>query len=286
MSAPLADNVRVGPAGWHYPDWDGVVYPTPKGRDFDALKFIASYFNVIEINSTFYRTPSPNTSRSWAKRVADLPHFQFVVKALHRFTHGSDAPDSADVDAFKRAIEPLRDGEKLSCVLLQFPWSFRDSASSRKRIEALAKAFDPVPVAVEIRHGSWARESAWEHLAATGLTICGIDQPVIGDSLRPGRFLAGSAGAYVRMHGRNYRNWFSRESNRDARYDYLYTREQLQPWVDTIARVAQSGTSVQVILNNHFRGQAPANAFEIMAMLGGKQVSAPSTIVDAHPQHR
>lgn len=278
----LADDIRVGPAGWQYPDWQGVVYPASKRRDFDALTFIASYFNVIEINSTFYRAPAPKTSRSWAERVSHFPDFRFTLKALHRFTHTSDTPVQADFNSFAHAIEPLSDSGRLACVLLQFPWSFKDTPTSRKRISILAEGFDPVPVAVEVRHGSWASEGAWQHLRSTGLTVCGIDQPVIGNSLRPGRFIAGTAGVYFRLHGRNYRNWFSGRANRDDRYDYLYSRDQLQPWVEIAARVAKSGTPVNIILNNHFRGQAPANAFEIMAMLSGKRVRVPSSLVRSH----
>jgi uncharacterized protein YecE (DUF72 family) len=273
----------VGPAGWQYPDWKGIVYPTA-GREFDALVFVASYFNVIEINSTFYRTPAQRTVRRWAERIAHIDGFRFTLKALNRFTHSRDGVASNEVEAFRRAIDPLHEAGRLSCVLLQFPWSFRDAAAARRRIETLAGAFAPVPVAVEVRHGTWARNDAWRFLESTGLTVCGIDQPVIGDSLKPGRFLTGSAGTYFRLHGRNYRNWFSGEGGRDARYDYLYTHEQLAPWVRAIAGAAESGAPVNVVLNNHFRGQAPANAFEIMAELTGERVPAPRSMLRAFPR--
>ena len=282
MTESLADGIRVGPAGWQYPDWEGIVYSSAKRHGFDALAFIASYFSVIEINSTFYRSPAPHTSRSWAERTEHLPRFRFTLKALHRFTHGRDVPDATEIDTFRRGIQPLYDAGRLSAVLLQFPWSFRDGVTSRRRIATLAARFAPMPIAIELRHGSWGRENAWHHLASTGLTVCGIDQPVIGDSLPPGRFLVGDAGAYFRLHGRNYRNWFSPSSGRDERYDYLYSREQLTPWVDSIKRTAAAGAPVNVILNNHFRGQAPANAFEVMAMLTGAPVRVPSPLVRTH----
>ena len=57
--------VRFGPAGWDYPDWAGKVYPAPKPRGFDPLRYLAGYFDTIEINSTFYRPPSPKAARSW-----------------------------------------------------------------------------------------------------------------------------------------------------------------------------------------------------------------------------
>ncbi|MCK5713481.1 MAG: DUF72 domain-containing protein, partial [Hyphomicrobiaceae bacterium] len=57
----LRTPIYIGPAGWSYPDWAGSVYPPKKQRDFDPLEFISSYFNLIEINSTFYRLPARET---------------------------------------------------------------------------------------------------------------------------------------------------------------------------------------------------------------------------------
>lgn len=271
--------VRIGTAGWSYPDWDGVVYPAQRPRGFDALAYLSSYFSVIEINSTFYRTPPPSRCRSWAERTPAAPRFAFTVKASREFTH---AGDLGGVDEFKRAVDPIASADKLAAVLVQYPWSFRDAAGSRRRIEQLAAGLSPFPIALEVRHASWAREDARAWLEGTGQTVCGIDQPVIGESILPGDGIAGSAGRYFRLHGRNYANWFRDGAGRDARYDYLYSRDELRPWVDAIRRAA--GQSVTVILNNHFRGQAPANAFEMMWMLRGDPAQAPDELRRAFPR--
>jgi uncharacterized protein YecE (DUF72 family) len=280
----MRGRVRVGPAGWQYADWSGVVYPTPRPAGFDALAYLSSYFDLIEINSTFYRVPSRETCASWAQRVSHRDDFGFSAKLPQTFTHGAEVPDDAAIDAFKRAVAPLHDEGRLVCLLAQFPWSFKDTVSSRDRIQLLHERFLPLPLVVELRHGGWAERGAWDFLAGTGITICGIDQPLIGRSLRPFRHLAGSAGVYFRLHGRNARNWFARDAGRDARYDYHYSSEELQPWAEAIVRAAAAGPSVSVVLNNHFRGQAPANAFELMAMLSGERVPAPAPLRKAFPR--
>lgn len=276
-------NVRIGPAGWSYPDWDGIVYPAPRRHGFDALEYLSSYFSLIEINSTFYRTPPASRCRSWANRTPPAPAFAFSVKAGRDMTHARSHPSAADVDEFKRAITPLADDDKLAAVLVQFPWSFRDAPGARRRIDVVTAALSPFPIALELRHGSWTLAGARTYLEGTGHTVCAIDQPVIGDSVGPSFHVTGAAGNYFRFHGRNYRNWFRSDAGRDARYDYSYTTDELRPWVESIRRAAGGGMAT-VVMNNHFRGQAVANAFELMSMLTGERVSAPAALRRAFPR--
>jgi uncharacterized protein YecE (DUF72 family) len=187
------------------------------------------------------------------------------------------------MSAFRRAVAPLADDGKLAAVLVQFPWSLRDQPESRRRIDEITAALAPLPVALELRHGTWDQPGARAWLSDTGHSVCGIDQPVIGDSVAPGGHIAGRAGTYLRLHGRNYRDWFRDGAGRDARYDYLYSAEELAPWVESIRRAAASSATT-VILNNHFRGQAPANAFELMAELSGTRVPAPAPLRRAFPR--
>ncbi len=283
MSAELEHRLHVGPAGWQYEDWNGVFYPSPRPRGFDALEYVASYFNLDEINSTFYRVPTPATCRSWARRVEHNPRFLFTVKAHQALTHGpSDRP--AELTALRRAVEALLSAERLGCVLLQFPWSFRFDAAARRRIETIVPELRPLPLAVEVRHATWDTGAADAFLADAQVSVCGIDQPVIGESRPPYRHHAGPAGAYFRFHGRNYRNWFGQNVGRDARYDYLYSAEELSPWAAVIRRAATESARVFVVLNNHFRGQAPANAFELTAALTGAHQPAPSVLRRAYPR--
>jgi uncharacterized protein YecE (DUF72 family) len=284
VSIQIEDRVHIGPAGWDYADWDGIVYPSPRPRGFDALAFIASYFTLVEINSTFYRVPAPYVARRWVERVRDHARFRFTVKAHQSLSHRDGDATPAEVLPLRRAIEPIASAGRLGAVLLQFPWSFRFSSSARARIDARLADLAPLPLAVEVRHGSWESEEAGEFLAARGVSVCGVDQPVIGESLHPYRYRAGAAGAYFRLHGRNYRNWFAPDAGRDARYDYLYGADELSPWAGVIRRAALETTAVFVVLNNHFRGKAPANALQMAAMLRGGPMNAPSTLRRAYPQ--
>ena len=283
MSEPLEHRVHIGPAGWAYPDWDGIFYPPRRPRGFDALRYVASYFTLVEINSTFYRVPAPHVVRRWAERVADRPDFTFTLKAHQSLTHHGPSP-SAELAALHRAIDPLAGAARLGAVLLQFPWSFRFDEQSRAQLGTRVRELHPHPLAVEVRHGSWATPEASEFLASLGVTVCGIDQPLIGESIPPYHHRAGPAGAYFRLHGRNYRNWFAGDAGRDARYDYLYTPDELSPWAAVIRRAAAAAPAAYVVLNNHFRGQAAANAFEMAFALFGRRPVAPETLRRAIPR--
>jgi uncharacterized protein YecE (DUF72 family) len=279
-------DVRIGPAGWSYSDWDGVVYPpsapSRRGR-FDALEYLSSYFNLIEINSTFYRVPDASMCRSWAERTPPAPHFRFSVKAHRDFTHTRAHDPLAASESFRRALAPLAEDGKLACVLVQFPWSFRCDNASRRRIDAVASALAPLPLAIEVRHSSWTTDEGRRFLEATGHTVCGIDQPVIGDSIPPCVHIPGAAGSYFRFHGRNYRDWFRDGAGRDERYDYLYSAEELRSWLGTLREAAARGP-VAVVMNNHFRGQAVTNAFELAEMLTGTPPRAPRVLRRAYPR--
>lgn len=284
MSNTLQEHIHIGPAGWDYPDWDGIFYPASRKRGFDALAYIASYFTLVEINSTFYRVPVPHVTRRWVERVADRPRFTFTLKAHQALTHQGDDGTPAELVPLCHAIDPIAEAGRLGAVLLQFPWSFRFEDQSRRHIDARIEELRPYPLALEVRHGSWETPEAGAYLAGLGITVCGIDQPVMGDSLRPYQYRSGPAGAYFRFHGRNYKNWFAEEAGRDARYDYLYAPEELSPWAAVIQKAAAEATTTHVVLNNHFRGQAPANAFELAFLLSGRKSGAPERLRRAFPR--
>jgi uncharacterized protein YecE (DUF72 family) len=206
------------------------------------------------------------------------------LKAHRQFTHGHNQPSAAAFAEFKRAIEPLRNEERLQAILLQFPWSFKPGKNSRRRLEDLVAGFEPYPLAIEIRHGDWLQNDGREFLESLDTTVCGIDQPVIGNSVAPFHHIAGPAGAYFRFHGRNYKTWFTKNAGRDARYDYSYNEQELRDWIAVLKSAARSGQNTTVVMNNHFRGQAPANAFELMAMLDGGKVAAPSQLRRTYPR--
>src|SRR4051812_44002920 len=79
--------IRIGVAGWGFSDWKGILYPAPRPHDFDPVRFLAGYIDVIEINSTFYAPPKAAVAKKWAERIQDLDDFRFTAKLWRRFTH-------------------------------------------------------------------------------------------------------------------------------------------------------------------------------------------------------
>jgi len=261
---PDGTAVRVGPAGWSYEDWKGTVYPE-RPRRLDPLSYLAGFFDTIEVNSSFYRIPPPSHAASWVRRVGGNERFRFTTKLFQGFTHETGMPSGSEVDAFRSYLQPFVENGRLGGVLAQFPWSFRDCDESRARLSAIAEAFTDVPVVVEIRHGSFATDEFFAFLDERRLGFANIDQPIIGNSFRPTSIVTGPVG-YVRLHGRNYEKWFEHEESWE-RYDYLYSSDELVPWIDRI-KVAARKKDVYVVTNNHFRGQAIVNAIELKRGLG------------------
>ena len=275
--------IRIGPAGWSYKDWEGVVYPQKPGKTFDPLAYLARFFNTIEINSSFYRPPSVSTAESWARRVEQRKDFTFTAK-LHRvFTHERGKATKKDEKEFRQGMAPLVKAGKLGALLLQFPWSFKNTDEDRVYLTKLLEQFREYPLVLEVRHTSWNNEGVYEWLEERGVGICNIDQPVFSRSIRPAALTTSPVG-YVRLHGRNYQNWFRDKAPRDERYNYLYSLDELDPWLTRIKQVAKHTRETYVITNNHFRGQAVVNAVEIKAALEEERVPAPEPLFE-HYDH-
>ncbi len=284
--------IRVGTAGWAYEDWNAIVYPARPGRGFDRLGLMASLFDTNEINSTFYRIPMPRQTADWARRVEHNPRFAFTVKLYRGFTHEWKA-GAAEEKAFGEALEPLAGAGRLGGVLAQFPFSFHNTAENRGRLEGLLARVSRFPTAVEFRHASWNAAGTRELLARRGAAFVNIDQPDLDGNL-PATDLVTAPLAYFRFHGRNAPKWFGPDTSNEQRYNYLYSGEELAPWVERIrgaglrvaALTAAEGTkgSLYAILNNHFRGQAVANAIELNFALTGAGPEIPSTLADAYPR--
>lgn len=258
-------SIRVGPAGWSYKDWEGIVYPPHKSK-FDHLAYLADYFDTIEVNSSFYRTPPATHARSWVRRVAFNPDFVFTAKLAQDFTHEKLFPSSEAVALYRTFLEPMHSDGKLGAVLAQFPWSFKESLDSRTRLRKIFEAMKGVPLVVEMRHGSFQTEDFLKFLRDHGVGFANIDQPIFGDSVRPSAVVTSEI-AYVRFHGRNYEKWFEHEESWE-RYDYLYSEKELDDWVPRIKSMSKESTNVFVVTNNHFRGQAIQNAGELKRKLG------------------
>jgi uncharacterized protein YecE (DUF72 family) len=271
--------IRVGPAGWSYADWEGTVYPR-HGSKFDQLAYLASFFDTIEINSPFYRIPPPTHAKSWIRRVASNPGFRFTTKVFRGFTHEKAALAEADITAFKTYLDPLIEAGRLGAILLQFPWSFKNNEESRAKLAQLFEAFEKYPKALEVRHASFQNDDFTHFLADHQVGFVNVDQPLFHDSVKPSDAVTGPVG-YARFHGRNYEKWFAHEESWE-RYNYLYSKDELQPWVDRIERMAEA-RDTYVITNNHFRGQAIVNATELKRALG-QEGKVPPQVAETYPE--
>jgi uncharacterized protein YecE (DUF72 family) len=288
---PAAIPIRVGTAGWAYEDWNSIVYPARPGRGFDRLGLMASLFDTNEINSSFYRIPPPRMTADWARRVAHNPRFAFTAKLFRGFTHERKA-GAADAKAFTQAAEPLAQAGRLGCLLAQFPFSFHDSGENRSWLKDLLEKFSTFPLAVEFRHASWDTAETRDLLSRHGAAFVNIDQPTLDGNLPPTSHVTAPL-AYYRFHGRNAPKWFGPDTSNEERYNYLYSEAELSPWVDRIRQAGNALASrrgedaaargVYVILNNHFRGQAVANAIQIQTMLTGESSDVPETLRETYP---
>jgi uncharacterized protein YecE (DUF72 family) len=279
--------LRVGPAGWNYKDWEGIVYP-PGGRSFDPLAFLADYCDTIEINSSFYRPPRPEDAANWARRVQNNPRFRFTAKAWQKLSHETEPEDASladDCDEVRKSMAPLSEAGLLGALLIQFPWRFRCTEQNVAYLEKLFRLLHDFPIAVEVRHGSWNQPQFYDFLRENGAAFCNVDQPVIGDSLRPAARVTSRIG-YMRLHGRNYATWFKEGAGRDARYDYLYTKEEIREVSRLIRTIRQDAEETYAITNNHFRGQALVNAIEILEELGTEPPAVPPLLAQHYSQLR
>ena len=243
------------------------------------------------MNSTFYGQPRPEVTRAWAARTpAD---FEFSVKLYQKFTHprmfkerlsgglpaearGDAAlvdalarPNDADLDAFRRGVDPLASNGKLGALLAQFPASFKDDAASRDYLANLLRAFEGYPVAVELRHKSWS-DVIGETLALLhtfGAAWVQIDEPKFRFSIRQNYLPNVTGFYYMRLHGRNAETWWRHDTSED-RYNYLYSADELKEFSETAGAARPLVQKVYLYTNNHFSAKSVANAAMIKQQLG------------------
>lgn len=280
--------VRVGTSGWNYPTgkgtWNGVFYPARRPRGFDELRYYAEHFDIVEVNSTFYRMPDAGMVAKWAERTpAD---FQFAIKLFQKFTHpdmylaSAGAKDwtlsMGDVDAFRAGIAPLVDAGKFAALLVQFPTSFHSDITTREYLSWVLEMFAGYPLAVELRHASWFGADAGTHerLSNGGASLVVADSPEMTSGIfLPAHLkkipdvISSSELIYLRLHGRNFANWWQHEQSED-RYNYLYSPTELAPFAAAAAEASAAGRKVMAFMNNHFSAKAVANAAILRSQLG------------------
>ncbi|MCI0416596.1 DUF72 domain-containing protein [bacterium] len=272
-----------GIAGWSYKDWKGIVYPQDAPAKFDELGYLANFFDVIELNNTFYRIPESKMVESWVKRVQHNPRFQFTVKIYQGFTHEKQPVKREELDQFFQVLGPMVEANRLGPLLAQFPAAFKYTSENVDRLSELVESFRNFPLAVEFRHRSWIGETVKNWLEENQVSFCNVDEPIFRHHVKPSAEVTGPVG-YVRLHGRNYADWYS--GNRDARYNYLYSEEELDHWVPRIEEMGKKAKDVYVIGNNHFRGQAPSNILQLKSKTIREPVPVPDPLLKAFPELR
>ncbi|PYX30932.1 MAG: DUF72 domain-containing protein [Acidobacteria bacterium] len=292
---PPPPQIRIGTAGWSYKDWDGILYPPEVSRKkVHPVEFLARFFDVIEINTSFYGHIRAELGRLWCRKAAAVnPNFVFTAKLHRSFTHSplavteptsavSIRPNDEDERLAREGLESLASEGKLGALLIQFPVSFKNTSLNREYLEQLLRQFIEYPRLVEVRHDSWDNPGTIAEFNRQNVGFCNIDQPLLGRSLSPTEHVTSGVG-YVRLHGRNYDQWFDSD-NRNDRYNYLYKPAELAKWKEKVEVIASKAETTYVIANNHFQAKAAVNALELKHLLGGKKVATPETLVRSYPE--
>ena len=242
------------------------------------------------MNSTFYGQPRAEVAQGWVSRTPS--RFEFSVKLYQKFTHprlfkarltaglpgaGQEAalldalvqPTSADVDAFRRGIDPLASAGRLGALLAQFPASFQDGPASRDYLAGLLRAFADYPVAVELRHKTWSDGigGTLALLNTFGAAWVQIDEPKFRFSIRQNQLPNVKGFYYMRLHGRNAAQWW-RHDNSEDRYNYLYSADELKEFTETADAAKALVKKLYLYTNNHFSAKSVANAAMIKQQLG------------------
>jgi uncharacterized protein YecE (DUF72 family) len=283
-SNDTAAQIRIGPAGWSYQDWNGLVYPTHRDEGFHEAAYLAGFFDTIEINTSFYQPMRPQLAEQWLERVSGNERFRFTAKLWQRFTHEGGG-SGEDEKLVKEGFEPLLRSKKLAAVLMQFPFSFHNTPESVDTLKSLFERFGEYALVVEVRHASWNDPTFFSLLHKHGVGFCNIDQPVIGRSLKPTERATAAIG-YVRLHGRRYDTWFSDdpETPAEERYNYLYSEEELEPWAERVRKVAMQSRETYVITNNHYLGKGVVNGLQLINILKNAKVKVPESLREHYPQ--
>jgi uncharacterized protein YecE (DUF72 family) len=290
-----SSGIRIGTAGWSYKDWDGIFYPPGmQRRKQHPLEYLALFFDTSEINTSFYGPLKPELAKLWCRKVAAVnKNFLFTAKLYRAFTHSPIAvmeptsaatirPTDEDELSTREGLDAIATEGMLGALLIQFPVSFKNTSLNREYLDRLLRQFIEYPRVVEVRDSSWNNAETLAAFAQKNVGFCNIDQPLLGRSLAPTEHVTGAIG-YVRLHGRNYEQWFNSD-NRDDRYNYLYGEKELASWKERIESVAQRAQTTYVVANNHFESKAGVNALELKAMIGNRRVLAPPTLIERYPE--
>ncbi|UCG33151.1 MAG: DUF72 domain-containing protein [Phycisphaerales bacterium] len=261
--------IRIGTSGWSYRDWVGPFYP--KGtRPSDYLRLYAEHFDIVEVDSTHYRTPLPSVVRGWAEKTPD--DFRFALKMVRTVTHEKVLLDcQAECDEFLEAVGPL--GPKLHSILLQFGYFNRSVLMGLEpfleRLGSFLEKFrPPCPVAVEIRNKGWLQPEFFDLLTRYHIAFAAcdhawmppIDRVLAEHNVATGPFL------FLRLIG-DRKGMEQITSSWDRQV--VDRSERLKSLAAALGRLP-AGMEVAAFVNNHYAGHAPATCRQLGRLFPGR----------------
>ena len=267
LTSASAAPLRCGVAGWEHPSWDSQVYPNPRPRNFHPLRYLAARVDSLEIESTFRRTPRPETTALWAAHVVANPNFRFAVKLHRDFTHERQL-DAAHVEACHEAMRPLSRAKRVGCVVMQMPASFRFTAENRSYLIQLRRTFHEFPLVAELRHRSWAADEALGTLVDYHIGFANIDQPETVCAMPPSSRLTNGLG-YFKLHGRGAMpgHFEFDDAGKPAAQPFLYTLADLEGWAQRINYVRRFANEVFVTFANNASACSLTNVLQMERLL-------------------
>ncbi|MBX9579835.1 MAG: DUF72 domain-containing protein [Gemmataceae bacterium] len=260
--------LRIGTAGYSYPAWVGPFYP-PSTASAAMLEEYARHFPAVEVNSSFYRPPTPDQADKMARRTP--PGFGFALKVPKTASHDR-SPD--DLPAMKAAADRLAAAGKLLGLLVQVPESYHHTPKNADWLRHVAGALRPHRVAVEFRHRSWDFDGLSDWLTAAGLDVVSVGVPAI-PSLFPAGLRVANRRVYARLHSQDAGAWYAGEK---ARYHYDYPEPVIRKWAGALSAAAGEADEALFFFNNCVGVQAIENARALAAAV--RRLGPAVTVID------
>jgi uncharacterized protein YecE (DUF72 family) len=256
-------NIKIGTSSYSYDDWRGTFYPESI-KTGQMLEYYCQFFNTVELNVTYYTIPSV---RTFERLVAKTPDdFEFIIKTNQETTHRRKENDAA-IEKLLESVKPVIEAKKFYGFLAQFPYSFKNNEQNRKYLVQTRTLLKEHPLFVEFRHASWNKRQMPGFLRGHLIGYVNVDEPAL-KGLLPPQSLVTSDNAYIRLHGRNHKDWWDGQGS--ARYDYEYKPEELEGWLVNISQVLKKAFKTYIFFNNHPGGKAPKNAQQMMKIIEAK----------------
>ncbi len=256
----------IGTSGYSYQEWiDSGFYP-PKTKSAHMLELYSRSFSLVELNYTWYQMVRAEAMERMLTRVPD--DFYCTAKLTRTMTHDISDNWRAQAELYKQGIKPLLSTGRLLTVLIQFPPSFRRTPENRQYLGRLLDWLQSLPLAVEFRHCSWAHERVYSGLRDRGVTMVTVDAPALPELFPPLDVATSPALFYLRLHGRNGRDWYS--GTMQKQFNYSYSEQELREWVKKITDTTTINSECRrgiVVFNNHVAGQAVNNGRSMIRLL-------------------